>query len=66
MKLIAKQDFSINGTIFYTKGDEVKVDTKEQLRKLNERGFIEPLTQKQIDNFGKEEIKEPKTNKKEE
>lgn len=64
MKLIAKQDFNINGRIFYAKGDEVKVKNKEDLIKLNERGFIEPLTQKQIDNFGKEEPK--KENKKEE
>ena len=56
MKLISKKDFSLNG-IIYTKGDEVKVETKEQLIRLNERGFIEPLTQKQIQNFGKEEPK---------
>ena len=54
MKPIAKIDFSANG-IFYSKGDEVKVKTKEQLMKLNERGFIEPLSQKDIQNFGKEE-----------
>lgn len=67
MKIIAKQNFNINGVIFYNEGDEVKVETKEQLIKLNELGFIEPLSSKQIQNFGKEEIKEPKKeNKKEE
>ena len=57
MKPIAKIDCQLNG-IFYTKGDEIKVDNQEQLQKLNERGFIEPLTQKQIqDYFRKDETK---------
>ena len=50
MKLTAKKNFSLNG-IFYETGDEVKVENKEDLIKLNERGFIEPLTIKQIQNF---------------
>ena len=49
----AKIDFIFNG-IAYEKGDTIKVDTKEQLIKLNEKGFIEPLTLKQIQNFNKE------------
>ena len=52
----AKKDFTLNG-VFYEKGDEVKVDSKEALIKLNEKGFIEPLTAKQIQNFGKEHKK---------
>ena len=48
--------FSHKG-IWYEKGDEVKVETKEELVKLNEKGFIEPLTFKEIENFGKEEPK---------
>lgn len=57
MKPIAKIDCQING-IFYSKGDEIKVENIEQLQKLNERGFIEPLAQKQIqDYFKKEERK---------
>ena len=56
MKLIAKTNFSING-IIYNKGEEVKVDTKNQLVKLNELGYIEPLTAKDIQNFGKVEPK---------
>ena len=42
--------------IWYEAGDEIKVETKEDLVKLNEKGFIEPLTIKDIQNFGKEEI----------
>lgn len=59
--IIAKKDFALNG-IAYEKGDEVKVKDKVELVSLNEKGFIEPLTLKQIQNFGKE----PKENKKEE
>ena len=51
--------FSHKGT-WYEKGDEVKVETKEELVKLNEKGFIEPLTFKEIENFGKEEAKKRK------
>lgn len=65
MRIIAKQNININGT-FYNKGDEVKVNNKEQLVKLNEIGFIEPLTMKEIQNFGKEEKFESKETKKEE
>ena len=43
---------------WYETGDEIKVETKEDLIKLNEKGFIEPLTFKDIQNFGKKE--EPK------
>lgn len=57
MKPIAKINCEING-VFYDKGDEIEVKTKEQLTKLNERGFIEPLTPKQIqDYFKKPDIK---------
>lgn len=66
MKIIANKDFNINGKIFYNKGDEVKVETKEQLIKLNEKGFIEPLSMKDIQNFGKEPKFEDKKIKKEE
>lgn len=47
---------SYKGT-WYEAGDEIKVETKEDLVKLNEKGFIEPLTFKDIQNFGKEEPK---------
>ena len=55
MKPIIKKNCEING-IFYEKGDEIEVKTKEQLTKLNERGFIEPLTPKQIQNYFKKPI----------
>lgn len=52
----AKIDFFYKD-IFYATGDEVKVKTKEDLVRLNEKGFIEPLAFKDIQNFGKEEPK---------
>lgn len=58
MKTVAKIDCQING-VFYEKGSEIPVQNKEQLFKLNEIGFIEPLTPKQIQDYfnKKEEIK---------
>jgi len=53
MKPIAKIDCRINDK-FYAKGDEIEVQTKEQIIKLNELGYIEPLSMKDIQNFGKE------------
>lgn len=53
----AKILFSYKG-IWYDAGDEIKVDNKQDLVRLNEKGFIEPLTFKDIQNFGKKE--EPK------
>ena len=52
----AKVDFVFNG-VAYEKGDSIKIDTKKQLIKLIEKGFIEPLTLKQIQNFNKEKKK---------
>lgn len=54
MKPIAKINCQFNG-VFYDKGDEIEVKTKEQLIKLNEKGFIEPLTPKQIQDYFKKE-----------
>ena len=57
MQPIAKKNFELFGT-FYDKGDEVNITDKEMLTKLVERGFVEPLTPKQIQDFGKKpEIK---------
>jgi hypothetical protein len=50
MKAIAKTDCLVNG-MFYQIGDEIKIESKEQLVKLNEKGFIEPLTPKEIQEF---------------
>lgn len=47
MKIIAKKDFSTNKGDFI-KGDELKGLSYEQIVKLNEKGFIEPLTYKDL------------------
>lgn len=47
MKIIAKKDFSTNKGDFI-KGDELKNLSYEQIVKLNEKGFIEPLTYKDL------------------
>lgn len=60
MKPKARKEFSMNG-IFYTAGDEVKVKNIDELIRLNERGFIDPMTMKDIqDYFKKPEVKEVK------
>jgi hypothetical protein len=46
-KLIAKKDFTIDGVPF-VKGDEVDVKDIVTVRKLNEKGFIEPLDFKEL------------------
>ena len=46
-KIIAKVDFSTNiGD--YVAGDEITNLTIEQIMKLNEKGFIEPLSYKDL------------------
>lgn len=46
-KVIAKIDFTSNiGN--YVAGDEIKDLTYEQIVKLNEKGFIEPLAYKDL------------------
>lgn len=46
----AKATFSLNGLI-YEKGDIVKISNINELVRLNEKGFIEPLTAKDLQNF---------------
>ena len=46
-KLIAKKDFTLNGDT-YIVGDEIKIDDISIIRKLNEKGFIEPLDFKEL------------------
>ena len=46
-KIIAKQDFILNGKKYIT-GDEVEVRDIQMVIKLNEKGFIEPLSYKDI------------------
>lgn len=64
IKIIAKKDFTRKGEPIFS-GDEVKVNTVEELVKLNEKGFIEPLTLKDIVQF-KKELENPKIKKEEE
>ena len=64
IKIIAKKDFIRNGEPIFA-GDELKVNTVEELVKLNEKGFIEPLTLKDIVQF-KKELENPEKIKKEE
>ena len=47
IKIIAKKDFTRNGEPIFV-GDDVKVNSVEELVKLNEKGFIETLTFKDI------------------
>lgn len=56
MKPKATHSFMLNG-IFYEKGDEVNIKNKDELIRLNEKGFIEPLSAKQLQNYKIEEIK---------
>lgn len=49
-KPIATMDFTLNGKKI-TKGKEVKVNSKEELIKLNERGFIEPFSIQEIETY---------------
>lgn len=46
-KVIAKIDFSLNNTN-YIIGDEIDVKDINVIRKLNEKGFIEPLEYKDL------------------
>lgn len=64
MKLLkVKNTFSLNGTI-YEKNDEIECEKLkiEEIIRLNEKGFIEPLTRKEIISLTKE--KENKTENK--
>lgn len=47
MKIIAKINFTLNGKK-YIAGEEVKVDKIEQVYKLNELGYINPLTYEEL------------------
>lgn len=60
MKIIAAKNFTTNNKE-YIKGDEIKDLTYNQIVKLNEKGFIEPLSYKDL-----VLIKREQENKKEE
>lgn len=46
-KLEAKKDFTLDG-VNYIVGDVVKVTDIAVIRKLNEKGFIEPLDYREL------------------
>lgn len=64
MKPITKIDCKIDD-VYYNKGDEIEVKDKDKLIYLNERGFIEPMTMKEIQDYFKKPINK-KFNKEEE
>lgn len=64
MKLIAQKDFTLQGK-FYLKDKEVKINDFTTIVKLNEQGFIKPLTIQELIEI-KEEMNRPKIFKKEE
>ena len=55
-KIIAAMDFTLHGKK-YIKGKEVKINSKEDLIRLNERGFIEPFFIGEIQEYFKEKEK---------
>lgn len=57
-KIVAKVDFMINN-VGYIKGDEINELTYEQIIRLNEKGFIEPLDYKDLVLI-KRELEKPK------
>lgn len=64
MKLIAQKDFTIDNE-FYFANDEVKIKDYKTIVRLNEKGFIKPLTLKELVQI-KKELETPKIIKKEE
>lgn len=58
IKIIAKKDFTRNGEYVFV-GDEVKSNDISEIVRLNEKGFIEPLTFKDIVQL-KKELENPK------
>lgn len=62
-KIIAKIDFTANGK-FYIAGDELNNLTYNQIVRLNEQGFIEPLEYRDLVLI-KRELENPKPKKEE-
>lgn len=59
IKIIAKKDFTRSGEYVFV-GDEIKANDISEIVRLNEKGFIEPLTFKDIVQL-KKELENPKT-----
>ena len=61
MKLIIQRDFVLNGE-YYFENDEIepnKIGTIEDISRLNENGFIKPLSLKELIKL-ESEMKQPK------
>lgn len=58
-KIIATKDFIMNG-ISYIEGDEIDVKDIRLIRRLNELGFIESLSYKDLVLLERELVKEDK------
>lgn len=67
MKLVVQKDFVLNGE-YYFKNDEIepnKIGTIQDIARLNENGFIKPLSLKELIKL-ESEMKQPKKIDKEE
>ena len=67
MKLVVQRDFVLNGE-YYFKNDEIepnKIGTIQDISRLNENGFIKPLSLKELIKL-ESEMKKPKKIDKEE
>lgn len=67
MKLIVNKDFTLNGS-YYFENDEIvpeKIGAIKDISRLNENGFIKPLSLKELLQLEKE-LKQPKNINKEE
>lgn len=67
MKLVVQKDFVLNGE-YYFKNDEIepnKIGTIQDISRLNENGFIKPLSLKELIKL-ESEMKQPKKINKEE
>ena len=68
MKLIIQRDFVLNGE-YYFKNDEIepnKIGTIQDISRLNENGFIKPLSLKELIKLESEMKQTKKINKEEE
>lgn len=67
MKLIIQRDFILDG-VYYFENDEIepdKIGTIKDIARLNENGFIKPLSLKELVKL-ESEMKQPKNINKEE
>lgn len=68
MKLIIQRDFVLNG-VYYFENDEIepnKIGTIQDIARLNENGFIKPLSLKELIKLESEMEQSKKINEEEE